>query len=97
MKIPKTTHNKIERQIKGINYAVKNRKGIFNHLKARCGKDVVDEFIKEGFLTNSSDKTGNTIYKITPKGDQYYKEHFGNIEYYKARIVGFFERIKKNF
>ncbi len=93
MRIPRTPKTPIERQIKGMNYAVKNRKGSINHLKAQCGKDVLNGLLADGFIQNFSPAKAPKRYQITKKGDRYYKEKFGLIEYYKARLLGIFEKI----
>lgn len=93
MSIPKIQGNLTEQYIKGINYAVKNRQGSINHLRAKCGKETLDEFINQGLIKDSTTYKGRQIYKITPNGDDRYKNLFGKTEYYKARIVGFFEKI----
>ena len=97
MKIPQTAHNLNNQQIKGLNYAVKNRSGITNHLRAKCGKNVLDEFVNQGFITDSAGKKGLNTYRITEKGDEFYKSVFGKPEYYKTRIIGFFQKLLRKF
>ncbi len=97
MKIPQTTQNLTKQYLKGIDYAVRNRKGTINHLRAKCGKETLDEFITQGLIKDSTTSKGKEIYKITKDGDDFYKKLFGNAEYYKARITGFFKKILRKF
>lgn len=97
MKIPQTAHNLNNQQIKGLNYAVKNRSGITNHLRVKCGKNVLDEFVTQGFITDSAGKKGMNTYRITEKGDEFYKSVFGKTEYYKTRLIGFFQKLLRKF
>ncbi len=97
MKIPQTAHNLNNQQIKGLNYAVKNRSGITNHLRAKFGKNVLDEFVTQGFITDSAGKKGMNTYRITEKGDEFYKSVFGKTEYYKTRLIGFFQKLLRKF
>ena len=97
MKIPEISHNLNAQQIKGLNYAVKNRSRITNHLRAKCGKNVLDEFVNQGFITDTAGQKGLNTYKITEKGDEFYKSVFGKSEYYKTRIIGFFQKILRKF
>ena len=97
MKIPQTAHNLNNQQIKGLNYAVKNRSGITNHLRAKCGKNVLDEFVTQGFITDSAGKKGMNTYRITEKGDEFYNSVFGKTEYYKTRLIEFFQKLLRKF
>lgn len=93
MKVPKTAYTKTQKLVKGIDYAVKNRKGSINHLKAQCGKETLDEFLANGYINNTNSKNSTEYFKVTKKGDEYYKKLFGRYEYYKTRILGLVEKI----
>ena len=79
-----------------LGYAVKNRKGYYSQLKKideRRG-ETIDQFKSVGFIN-----TGHTLksetYSVTELGDEYYKDLFGKLSYWGARISGVWERFIK--
>lgn len=79
-----------------LGYAVKQRKGYYNQLKKvdeRRG-DTIEQFKTVGFIN-----TGNTLktqtFSITELGDEYYRDMFGKLSYWKQIISGNIERFLK--
>ena len=76
--------------------AVKNRNGYYKELLRRDLRrgDTIESFMKAGFIDIQRDP--NTYkYNITDKGDEYYKDIFGKLSYWRKRLSGELERFLK--
>lgn len=96
MKIPHITKTHEDRFVKGLSYAVRYRRGTANHLRAKCGAEVMDEFVNNGIVKTSEKGNGTTKFKITEKGNNLFKQKFGQFEYYKSKILGVIEQLTGN-
>jgi len=82
---------------KVLGYAVKERNGYYNQLHRidDFRGATLDQFKSVGFIN-----TGHTLkqetFSITDLGDQYYKDVFGKLSYWKKRISGACKRFRKN-
>ena len=90
--------NSIARQnIKNVlGYAVKQRRGYYNQLKRvdeRRG-DTIEQFKTVGFI-NTGHTLKNETFSITELGDEYYKDMFGKLSYWRQIISGNIERFLK--
>ena len=79
-----------------LGLAVKNRKGSYNELlrnDTRRG-DTIESFMDNGYIKISG-TSGKHMYKITETGDQYYKDIFGTMSYWRERLSGEWKRFLK--
>ncbi len=93
MKVPKVAKTAQDCRLKGLNYAVKHSKGYTNRLMQNSSYNTVQEFASVGFINTGTTAQGHETYKTTSLGKRYYKDTFGVIDYYKARLSGFIERM----
>ena len=79
-----------------LGYAVKNRRGYrhdIDYIDGKLGNNV-DKFVNVGFI-HSGQTLHHQTWSITELGDRYYRDLFGNFDYYSKRLSGFLSRILK--
>jgi hypothetical protein len=79
-----------------LGYAVKKRNGYYKDIKMvdeRRG-DTIESFATAGFL-NIGHTLKERTFGITELGEEYYRDVFGDYNYWSEKIAGKWERFKK--
>ena len=77
-----------------LGYAVKNRRGYrhdINFIDGKAGR-TIDKFVEAGLVHNGQTYQHQT-WSITGLGDQYYRNLFGDFDYYRKRVSGFLSKL----